>query len=137
MNKKLIESFIQNHAIPIDIIGKETGVSLKRLNSARDGLLSVDELSTEELEKIDCMIKETGYRVSVDYSELIEELTHDKFEGLIGERVIVERTMNELVGRPIPVDYYFSIGEVPIGVKTSLESYDDLMKELDDLNRIV
>lgn len=92
---------------------------------------------TEELEKIDCMIKETGYRVSVDYSELIEELTHDKFEGLIGERVIVERTMNELVGRPIPVDYYFSIGEVPIGVKTSLESYDDLMKELDDLNRIV
>lgn len=99
--------------------------------------MSVDELSTEELEKIDCMIKETGYRVSVDYSELIEELTHDKFEGLIGERVIVERKMNELVGRPIPVDYYFSIGEVPIGVKTSLESYDDLMKELDDLNRIV
>lgn len=68
MNKKLIESFIQNHAIPIEIIGRETGVSLKRLNLVRDGLLSVDELSTEELDKIDCMIKETGYRVSVDYS---------------------------------------------------------------------
>lgn len=137
MNKKLIESFIQNKAIPMEIIVRETGVSLKRLNLVRDGLLSVDELSTEELNRIDSMLKETGYRVSVDYSELIEELTHDKFEGLIGERVIVERKMNELVGRHIPVDYYFSIGEVPIGVKTSLESYDDLMKELDDLNRIV
>lgn len=137
MNKKLIESFIQNKAIPMEIIVRETGVSLKRLNLVRDGLLSVDELSTEELNRIDSMLKETGYRVSVDYSELIEELTHDKFEGLIGERVIVERKMNELVGHPIPVDYYFSIGEVPIGVKTSLESYDDLMKELDDLNRIV
>lgn len=137
MNKKLIESFIQNKAIPMEIIVRETGVSVKRLNLVRDGLLSVDELSTEELNRIDSMLKETGYRVSVDYSELIEELTHDKFEGLIGERVIVERKMNELVGRLIPVDYYFSIGEVPIGVKTSLESYDDLMKELDDLNRIV
>lgn len=137
MNKKLIESFIQNKAIPMEIIVRETGVSLKRLNLVRDGLLSVDELSTEELNRIDSMLKETGYRVSVDYSELIEELTHDKFEGLIGERVIVERKMNELVGRPIPVDYYFSISEVPIGVKTSLESYDDLMEELDDLNRIV
>lgn len=137
MNKKLIESFIQNKAIPMEIIVRETGVSLKRLNLVRDGLLSVDELSTEELNRIDAMLKETGYRVSIDYSELIEELTHDKFEGLIGERVIVERKMNELVGRPIPVDYYFSISEVPIGVKTSLESYDDLMKELDDLNRIV
>lgn len=137
MNKKLIESFIQNKAIPMEIIVRETGVSLKHLNFVRDGLLSVDELSTEELNRIDSMLKETGYRVSIDYSELIEELTHDKFEGLIGERVIVERKMNELVGRPIPVDYYFSISEVPIGVKTSLESYDDLMKELDDLNRIV
>lgn len=137
MNKKLIESFIQNKAIPMEIIVRETGVSLKRLNLVRDGLLSVDELSTEELNRIDSMLKETGYRVSIDYSELIEELTHDKFEGLIGERVIVERKMNELVGRPIPVDYYFSISEVPIGVKTSIEAYDDLMKELDDLNRIV
>lgn len=137
MNKKLIESFIQNKAIPMEIIVRETGVSLKRLNLVRDGLLNVDELSTEELNRIDSMLKETGYRVSIDYSELIEELTHDKFEGLIGERVIVERKMNELVGRPIPVDYYFSISEVPIGVKTSIEAYDDLMKELDDLNRIV
>lgn len=137
MNKKLIESFIQNKAIPMEIIVRETGVSLKRLNLVREGLLSVDELSTEELNRIDYMLKETGYRVSIDYSELIEELTNDEFEGLIGDRVIVERKMNELVGRPIPVDYYFSIGEVPIGIKTSLESYDDLMEELDDLNRIV
>ena len=45
MNKKLIESFIQNKAIPMEIIVRETGVSLKRLNLVRDGLLSVDELS--------------------------------------------------------------------------------------------
>ena len=80
--------------------------------------------------------KINGISVSFDYSELIDEFQSDMQEGLLSDKVFVEREDHESgLYRPI-ADWYYSIEEVPKGVRTEVMNTSDVLAEMEELNAL-
>lgn len=77
--------------IPPKAVANETGVAMPRIEAIRDGKMSINDLSFEEILKLHEYIKKYPPHISFDYSELIEELKMDIAEDVVGDSVFVIR----------------------------------------------
>ena len=91
-------------------------------------------LHFENGKSLDDFIKELNsldVSCSYDYEELIFELKADKAEGLIGTKVYTEWEEVKDYPRPVLVDYYYSLSDVPLGTKVKVMEYDKVIHYLE------
>ena len=108
INTERVRMVLMNKAISGYALWKATGISEGSISKMRNGKKRFEDLSLETIEKIQKWIDAGNYTFSYDYSELLDELTSDIEEGLIGE-------YNEIMEKRMIIDYYYSPDEIAEG----------------------
>ena len=97
-------------------LSKEIGIQESSISLLRNGKKDFNKLSLEVAMRVQTWIDAGNYRFSYDYSELIEELEADIEEGLTSDYIyIVRGEYNEIMGKSMIVDYYYTPEEIEEG----------------------
>ena len=105
-----------NKAISAYRLSKEIGIQESSISLLRNGKKDFNKLSLEVAMRVQAWIDAGNYRFSYDYSESIEELEADMADGLTGEYIyIVRGEYNEIMGKSMIVDYYYTPEEIEEG----------------------
>lgn len=116
INTSQVESVLMNKAIPANLLENATGINRSTITRVRNGERKMENLTLETITKIQDWIDAGNYRFSYDYSELIEELESDMAEGLTDDYIyIVRGEYNEIMGKSMIVDYYYTAEEFEEG----------------------
>ena len=82
-------------------------------------------------------IDDGNFRISYDYSELIEELASDMLEGLTDEYIyIVRGQFSEELGACPIIDYYYSADEIDDSIIAEKARTTAVLAEMELYNRI-
>lgn len=105
-----------NKAVSAYRLAKEIGIQESSISLLRNGKKDFNKLSLEVAMRVQAWIDAGNYRFSYDYSELIEELEADIEEGLTSDYIyIVRGEYNEIMGKSMIVDYYYTPEEIEEG----------------------
>lgn len=105
-----------NKAVSAYRLAKEIGIQESSISLLRNGKKDFNKLSLEVAMRVQAWIDAGNYRFSYDYSDLIEELEADMADGLTGEYIyIVRGEYNEIMGKSMIVDYYYTPEEIEEG----------------------
>ena len=105
-----------NKAVSAYRLSKEIGIQESSISLLRNGKKDFNKLSLEVAMRVQTWIDAGNYRFSYDYSELIEELEADIEEGLTSDYIyIVRGEYNEIMGKSMIVDYYYTPEEIEEG----------------------
>lgn len=116
INTKKVEMVLMNKAIPANLLEREVGISRSAITRIRNGERKIENLTLDTIAKVQQWIDAGNYRFSYDYSELIEELEEDIAEGLPDDYIyIVRGEYNEVMGKCMIVDYYYTAEEIEQG----------------------
>lgn len=116
INTKKVEMVLMNKAIPANLLEREIGISRSAITRIRNGERKIENLTLDTIAKVQQWINAGNYRFSYDYSELIEELEEDIAEGLAKKYIyIVRGEYNEVMGKCMIVDYYYTAEEIEQG----------------------
>lgn len=137
INTSQVEMVLSNKAIPAYALETETGVSRDTISKFRRGLVGFENVKLKTLMQIQKWIDDGNFKISYDYSELIDEIKADIEEGLLDEYISVVRGdfIEELGAGPV-IDYYSSEeieeGDIAEKVRTTA-----LLAELEFYNQII
>lgn len=113
INTIQVEMALMNRAVSAYQLEKATGVSQSAISRLRSGERAFENLTIETAVKIQQWIDSGNFRISYDYSELIEELVADVIEGLAGEYIgIVRGEFIKALGVCPIIDYYCDLQEI-------------------------
>ena len=116
INTSQVEMVLMNKAISAYRLSKEIGIQESSISLLRNGKKDFNKLSLEVAMRVQKWIDEGNYRFSYDYSELIEELEADIEEELTDEYIyIVRGEYNEVMGKCMIIDYYYTPEEIEQG----------------------
>lgn len=116
INTSQVELVLNNKALPAYSIEAETGVSRHTIARYRRGEVDFKKISLGTIMKIQQWIDDGNFRISYDYSELIEDLETDIAEGLTDDYIyIVRGEYVEAIGVCPIIDYYYTPGEIEDG----------------------
>lgn len=116
INTKKVEMVLMNKAIPANLLEREIGISRSAITRIRNGERKIENLTLDTIAKVQQWIDAGNYCFSYDYSELIEELEEDIAEGLANDYIyIVRGEYNEVMGKCMIVDYYYTAEEIEQG----------------------
>lgn len=138
INTSQVEMVLNNKAIPAYALEAETGVSRDTISKFRRGLVGFENIKLKTLMQIQKWIDEGNFKISYDYSELIDEIRADIDEGLLGEYICVVRgNFIEALGTSPVIDYYYSSDEIEEGDIAEKVKMTALLAELEFYNKIV
>lgn len=116
INTSQVEAVLMNKAVSAYRLSKEIGIQESSISLLRNGKKDFNKLSLEVAMRVQAWIDAGNYRFSYDYSELIEELEADIEEGLNSDYIyIVRGEYNEIMGKCMIIDYYYSPEEIEEG----------------------
>ena len=116
INTERVRMVLMNKAISGYSLWQATGVSQTAISRLRSGQKKFEDLTLETICKIQAWIDAGHYTFSYDYSDLLDELTSDIEEGLTGKYLyIVRGDYNEVMGKNMIIDYYYSPDEIEEG----------------------
>ena len=116
INTSQVEMVLMNKAIPANLLEREIGISRSAITRIRNGERKIENLTLDTITKVQQWIDAGNYRFSYDYSDLIEELEVDIKEGLTDQYIyIVRGEYNEVMGKCMIVDYYYTAEEIENG----------------------
>lgn len=116
INTSQVEAVLMNKAVSAYRLAKEIGIQESSISLLRNGKKDFNKLSLEVAMRVQTWIDAGNYRFSYDYSELIEELEADIEEGLTSDYIyIVRGEYNEIMGKSMIVDYYYTPEEIEEG----------------------
>lgn len=116
INTSQVELVLMNKAIPANYLENEIGINRSAITRIRNGERKIENLTLDTIAKIQKWIDDGNYRFSYDYSELIEELEEDIKEGLAKKYIyIVRGGYNEVMGKCMIIDYYYTAEEIEEG----------------------
>ncbi|MQQ32556.1 hypothetical protein [Streptococcus mitis] len=116
INTSQVEAVLMNKAVSAYRLAKEIGIQESSISLLRNGKKDFNKLSLEVAMRVQAWIDAGNYRFSYDYSDLIEELEADMADGLTGEYIyIVRGEYNEIMGKSMIVDYYYTPEEIEEG----------------------
>ncbi len=116
INTSQVEMVLMNKAVSAYRLSKEIGIQESSISLLRNGKKDFNKLSLEVAMRVQTWIDAGNYRFSYDYSELIEELEADIEEGLTSDYIyIVRGEYNEIMGKSMIVDYYYTPEEIEEG----------------------
>ena len=105
-----------NKAVSAYRLAKEIGIQESSISLLRNGKKDFNKLSLEVAMRVQSWIDAGNYSFSYNYSELIEELEADIEEGLNSDYIyIVRGEYNEIMGKCMIIDYYYSPEEIEEG----------------------
>ena len=85
INTSQVEMVLSNKAIPAYTLEMETGVSRDTISKFRRGLVQLENIKLKTVIQIQQWINAGNFKISYDYSGLIEEIEEDIAEGLEDE----------------------------------------------------
>lgn len=116
INTSQVEAVLMNKTVSAYRLSKEIGIQESSISLLRNGKKDFNKLSLEVAMRVQTWIDAGNYRFSYDYSELIEELEADIEEGLTSDYIyIVRGEYNEIMGKSMIVDYYYTPEEIEEG----------------------
>lgn len=116
INTSQVEMVLMNKAVSAYRLSKEIGIQESSISLLRNGKKDFNKLSLEVAMRVQTWIDAGNYRFSYDYSELIEELEANIEEGLTSDYIyIVRGEYNEIMGKSMIVDYYYTPEEIEEG----------------------
>lgn len=116
INTSKVELVLNNKALPAYSIEAETGVSRHTIAKYRRGEAILENFTLGTIMKLQKWIDDGNFKISYDYSELIEELLEDIEEGLTKEYLyIVRDEFNEALGTCPIIDYYYDPEDIEDG----------------------
>ena len=116
INTSQVEAVLMNKAVSAYRLAKEIGIQESSISLLRNGKKDFNKLSLEVAMRVQSWIDAGNYSFSYDYSELIEELEADIEEGLTSDYIyIVRGEYNEIMGKSMIVDYYYTPEEIEEG----------------------
>ena len=116
INTSQVEAVLMNKTVSAYRLAKEIGIQESSISLLRNGKKDFNKLSLEVAMRVQTWIDAGNYRFSYDYSELIEELEADIEEGLTSDYIyIVRGEYNEIMGKSMIVDYYYTPEEIEEG----------------------
>lgn len=137
VNTKLVEMVLMNKAIPANLFEKELGISRSAVTRLRNGERSFGNLTVETIEKVQAWIDAGNFKISYDYSDLIEELEADMAEGLTSDYIyIVRGDYIEAIDRKPIVDYYYTAEEISEGDFAEKVLTEQVLAEMKRFNDI-
>ncbi|HFU4227865.1 TPA: hypothetical protein ACGO8V_002330 [Streptococcus suis] len=132
-----IELLLNNKALPAYSLEKETGVSRDTISKFRRGEISLDNLTLKTLTQLQKWIDGGNFRISYDYSELIEDIKMDMYQGLIDEYIyIIRGEFLEALGTSPIVDYLCSLDELEEGEVAEKTKVQSVLAEMELYNKI-
>lgn len=138
INTSQVEMVLNNKAIPAYTIEAETGVSRNTISMFRRGEVQFENIKLKTLMQIQQWIDDGNFKISYDYSELIEEIKTDMLEGLLDEYIyIVRGDFIEAIGTSPVIDYYYSVDEIEEGIVAEKVRTSAVLVELELFNRII
>ncbi|HEL2057775.1 TPA: hypothetical protein TY768_000943 [Streptococcus suis] len=138
INTSQVEMVLSNKAISAYALEAETGVSRDTISKFRRGLVSLENIKLKTLMQIQEWIDEGNFKISYDYSELIDEIRADIDEGLLDEYIyIVRGNFIEALGTSPVIDYYYSSEEIEEGDIAEKVKTAAVLAELEFYNQIV
>lgn len=137
INTSQVEMVLNNKAIPAYSLESETGVSRDTISKFRRGLVQLENVKLKTLMQIQQWIDNGNFKISYDYSELIEEIKMDVLEGLIDEYIYVVRSdYIEALGISPVIEYYYDPEEIEEGDIAEKVRTTSLLAELELYNTI-
>lgn len=137
INTSQIEMVLMNKAISAYRLAKEIGIQESSISLLRNGKKDFNKLSLEVAMRVQAWIDAGNYRFSYDYSDLIEELKADIEEGSTGEYIyIVRGEYNEIMGKSMIIDYYYTPEEIEEGDVAEKVSTASVLAEMKADNEI-
>lgn len=137
INTSQVELALMNKAISAYRLAKEIGIDQSAISRLRSGERPFKNLTVETIEKVQAWIDAGNFKISYDYSDLIEELEADIAEGLTDEYLyIVRGDYIEAIDQKPIVDYYYTSEEIKEGdfaEKVLTEQVLDEMKRFNDI----
>lgn len=116
INTSQVEAALMNKAVSAYRLAKEIGIQESSISLLRNGKKDFNKLSLEVAMRVQSWIDAGNYSFSYNYSELIEELEADIEEGLNSDYIyIVRGEYNEIMGKCMIIDYYYSPEEIEEG----------------------
>lgn len=116
INTSQVEMVLMNKAISAYRLSKEIGIQESSISLLRNGKKDFNKLSLEVAMRVQKWIDEGNYRLSYDYSELIEELEEDIAEGLAKKYIyIVRGDYIEALDKCPIIDFYYDPEEIMDG----------------------
>ena len=126
-----------NKAVSAYRLAKEIGIQESSISLLRNDKKDFNKLSLEVAMRVQSFIDAGNYRFSYDYSELIEELEADMADGLTGEYIyIVRGECNEIMGKSMIIDYYYTPEEIEEGDVAEKVSTASVLAEMKADNEI-
>lgn len=137
INTKKVEMVLMNKAIPANLLEREIGISRSAITRMRNGERKIENLTLETIIKVQQWINDGHYTFSYDYSDLLDELTSDIEEGLIGKYLyIVRGDYNEVMEKNMIIDYYYSPDEIKEGDIAEKMLTEAVVEEMEKDNSI-
>lgn len=137
INTSQVEMVLTNKAISAYTLEMETGVSRDTISKFRRGIVQLENLRLKTLMQIQQWIDDGNFKISYDYSELIEEIEVDINEGLIkGYIYIVRGDFIEALGTSPIVDYYCSPDQIEDGVVAEKLRAQSVLAEMELFDKI-
>lgn len=137
INTERVRMVLMNKAISGYALWQATGVSQTAISRLRSGHKKFEDLTLETICKIQAWIDAGHYTFSYDYSDLLDELTSDIEEGLTGKYLyIVRGDYNEVMGKNMIIDYYYSPDEIEEGDIAEKMLTEAVVEEMEKDNSI-
>lgn len=137
INTSQVEAVLMNKAVSAYRLAKEIGIQESSISLLRNDKKDFNKLSLEVAMRVQSFIDAGNYRFSYDYSELIEELEADMADGLTGEYIyIVRGECNEIMGKSMIIDYYYTPEEIEEGDVAEKVSTASVLAEMKADNEI-
>ena len=137
INTSQVEMVLNNKAIPAYTLEMETGVSRDTISKFRRGLVAFENIKLKTLMQIQQWIDDGNFRISYDYSELIEEIMADIEEGLFSEYIyIVRGEYFESLGTEPIIDYYYEPDQIDDGIVAEKVRVQSVLAEMEFFDRI-
>lgn len=137
INTSQVELALMNKAISAYRLAKEIGIDQSAISRLRSGERPFKNLTVETIEKVQAWIDAGNFKISYDYSDLIEELEADIAEGLTDEYLyIVRGDYIEAIDQKPIVDYYYTSEEIAEGDLAEKALTEQVLAEMKRFNDI-
>lgn len=137
INTSQIEMVLSNKAIPAYTLEMETGVSRDTISKIRRGIVQLENVRLKTLMQIQQWVDAGNFKISYDYSELIEEIEADIDEGLIKDYIyIVRGEYLEALGTEPIIDYYCEPVQIEDGVVAEKLRVQSVLAEMELFDKI-
>lgn len=136
INTAAVEMVLMNKAIPAYSIESETNVPRNVISRLRRGDSHFENLSLKNIMRIQKWIDDGNFKISYDYSELIEEFEADIAEGLLGDTCYIVRgdLVDAMQYFPI-VSYFYTLDDAE-GETVEERPTEAVLREMKVYNQI-